>query len=469
MINVFIDREYELDFLEKKYASGKAELVIIYGRRGIGKTEMIREFIRGKKAYYFFVTMEDDKTLLKNFLMILGPPYDKLSIEDLGTFFEILGDLASRERLVCIFDEFQRLMNVYKGALSVIQRVWDEKLRATKIFLILVGSAVSVFERIGKSYESPIYGRRTGMLEIDELDYWASRMFFPRYDEESRLFAYSVLGGVPLYLSLFSDSKTVEENIKDQILSRGAPLYDEPEILLLQETRDPTTYMSILKAIAAGYTKFSEISDASGVEKNKLSKYLSVLIDRLKLVTRETPLMERRGSIYKIRNNFIRFWLKYVLPYKSLLELGEIEGVLKRIIKDKPRIISQVFESVVRQFLLRINNTELNGVPIKFDMIGKWWRKETEIDLVAVNKEEEIVYFIECKYTNKPVSRRTLINLIKKSEEFAWKKNTRKNIYIIFSKKGFTFEPEENVLLIDLNRMIKISEEKIRIRVKNKS
>ena len=307
------------------------------------------------------------------------------------------------------------------------------------------------------------------MLEIDELDYWASRMFFPRYDEESRLFAYSVLGGVPLYLSLFSDSKTVEENIKDQILSRGAPLYDEPEILLLQETRDPTTYMSILKAIAAGYMKFSEISDASGVEKNKLSKYLSVLIDRLKLVTRETPLMEQRGSIYKIRNNFIRFWLKYVLPYKSLLELGEIEGVLKRIIKDKPRIISQAFESVVRQFLLRINNTELNGVPIKFDMIGKWWRKETEIDLVAVNKEEEIVYFIECKYTNKPVSRRTLINLIKKSEEFAWKKNTRKNIYIIFSKKGFTFEPEENVLLIDLNRMIKISEEKIRIRVKNKS
>ncbi|RLE74368.1 MAG: ATP-binding protein, partial [Thermoprotei archaeon] len=180
---MFIDREYELDFLEKKWLSDKAELIIIYGRRGIGKTELIRQFIRGKKAYYFFVTTEDLRTLLKSFLRNLGSPYDKVSVESLESFFELLSDVASNERVIVIFDEFQRLIAVHKGALSLLQKVWDEKLSKTKVFLVLVGSAVSVLERIGKSYESPIYGRRTGMLEIKELDYWAARKFFPKYDE----------------------------------------------------------------------------------------------------------------------------------------------------------------------------------------------------------------------------------------------------------------------------------------------
>ncbi|MHA1617049.1 MAG: ATP-binding protein [Candidatus Njordarchaeales archaeon] len=462
---MFIDREYELDFLEERYRSGRAELIIIYGRRGIGKTEIVKQFIRGKKAYYFFVTLEDLGTLLEGFLGVLGPPYDKLSVRGLEDFFEVLGDLASGERVVFVFDEFQRLLEVYRGALSLLQKVWDEKLRRTKIFLILVGSAVSVFERIGKSYESPIYGRRTGMLEISEMDYWAARMFFPRYDEESRLFAYSVLGGVPLYLSLFSDSKTVEGNIVDQILSRGSALYDEPEMLLLQETRDPTTYMSILKAISLGYTRFSEISDASGVEKNKLSKYLNVLINRLKLVERETPIKERGRGIYKIRNNFIRFWLRYVLPNKSLLEIGEADPVLRRIIKEKHLIISHGFESVVKQFLLRINGSRIDNIPIRFDTIGRWWRRDIEIDLVAINEREKIAYFVECKYTNRPVSKKVLLDLMRKSEEFTWKKNVRKNIYMIFSKEGFSFPPEEDVILIDLTRMLKIANEIIKIRV----
>lgn len=462
---MFIDREYELDFLEKKWLSDKAELIIIYGRRGIGKTELIRQFIRGKKAYYFFVTTEDLRTLLKSFLRNLGSPYDKVSVESLESFFELLSDVASNERVIVIFDEFQRLIAVHKGALSLLQKVWDEKLSKTKVFLVLVGSAVSVLERIGKSYESPIYGRRTGMLEIKELDYWAARKFFPKYDELAKMYVYSVLGGVPLYLNLFDDTKSVEKNIEERILTRGSELYDEPEILLLQETREPAAYMSILRAIAMGYTRFSEISDVSGIEKNKLSKYLIVLIDRLKLVQREIPIKEKGRGIYKIRNNFIHFWFRYVLPNKSILELGNTQEVLKQIIAEKNLIISKAFEEIAKQFLLRINGSQINNIQIRFNIIGRWWKKDKEIDAIAINEKEKHVYFIECKFTDKPVTRKVLINLMKKSEEFEWKKSERQETYILFSKTSFTFEPEENVLLIDLKKMISTADKEIRIRV----
>ena len=465
MSRVFVDREYELDFLESRWLSSKAELIIIYGRRGIGKTELIKQFIRGKKAHYFFVTTEDLRTLLKSFLRSLGPPYDKVSIEDLERFYDLLSDIASDERVIIIFDEFQRLIAVHKGALSLLQKVWDEKLSKTKIFLILVGSAVSVLERIGKSYESPIYGRRTGMLEIKELDYWAARKFFPNYNEAARIYAYSVLGGVPLYLNLFDDTKPVEKNIEEHILTRGSELYDEPEILLLQETREPAAYMSILRAIAMGYTRFSEIADASGLERNKLSKYLITLIDRLKLVKREVPIKEKGRGIYKICNNFINFWFRYVLPNKSILELGNTGEVLKQIIAERNLFISKAFEEIAKQFLLRMNGAIIDSIQIRFNIIGRWWKKEKEIDIIAINEKEKHVYFVECKYTDKPVTRKTLINLIRKSEEFEWKKHERQETYILFSKAGFSFEPEENVLLIDLKKMISIADKEIQIRV----
>ena len=462
---MFIDREYELDFLESRWLSDRAELIIIYGRRGIGKTELIKQFIKGKIAHYFFVTTEDLRTLLKSFLQNLGSPYDKVSVENLESFYELIGDIASNKRVIIIFDEFQRLITVHKGALSLLQKVWDEKLSKTKVFLLLVGSAVSVLERIGKSYESPIYGRRTGMLEIKELDYWATRKFFPNYDESARLHAYSILGGVPLYLNLFDDTKPIEKNIEERILTRGSELYDEPEILLLQETREPAAYMSILRAIAMGYTRFSEISDISGLEKNKLSKYLITLIDRLKLVERERPIKEKGRGIYKIRNNFIKFWFRYVLPNKSVLELGNTREVLKQIIAEKNLFISKAFEEIAKQFLLRVNGTRIDDIEIRFNIIGRWWKKEKEIDIIAINEKEKHVYFVECKYTDKPVTRKTLINLMRKSEEFTWKKEERQETYILFSKAGFSFEPEENTLLIDLKKMINIADKEIQIRI----
>ena len=364
---MFIDRELELDFLEGRWLSDKAELIIIYGRRGIGKTELIKQFIKRKNAHYFFVTTEDLRTLLKSFLRVLGPPYDKVSVENLESFYELIGDLALNERVIIIFDEFQRLISVHKGALSLLQKVWDEKLSKTKVFLLLVGSAVSVLEHIGKSYESPLYGRRTGMLEIKELDYWAARKFFPNYDEFARLHAYSILGGVPLYLNLFNDAESIEKNIEKHILTRGSELYDEPEILLLQETREPATYMSILRAIAMGHTRFSEISDASGLEKNKLTKYLTTLIDRLKLVEREIPIKEKGRGVYKISNNFIKFWFRYVLPNKSILELGNTREVLKQVLAEKNIFISKTFEEIAKQFLLRMNGLKIDGIKIQFN------------------------------------------------------------------------------------------------------
>ncbi|RLI19314.1 ATP-binding protein [Candidatus Bathyarchaeota archaeon] len=461
----FVDRETELSFLKRRWQSGKAELIIIYGRRGIGKTEIIKKFLEDKEGYYFYVTAEDINTLLEGFLWVLGKPYSLMKIDRLEDFYLLLSEIAKDKRIVIVFDEFQRLIDAYKGALSVLQKIWDEKLKHTNIFLILVGSAVSVFERIGKSYESPIYGRRTGMMEIKELDYWASRLFFKNYSEYDRIFAYAILGGTPLYLSKFDADKPIEENIEEKILMKGSDLYEEPEILLLQETRDPSTYMSILKTIAMGKTRFSEIADASGLEREKLPKYLNVLMNRLKLVERIQPIEEKGRSIYRITSNFIYFWFKYVLPNKSLLELGKTQIVLEQILAERDLYISHIFEDIVKQFLMRLNGSVLDGIPIEFHRIGKWWKGEKEIDLVAINEKQKIVYFVECKWSKNPLKKREFYDLITKAEEFRWKKRERQEVYIFFSRSGFEFEPEENTILIDLNKMAIIAKSQFKIRI----
>ncbi|MEX2689956.1 MAG: ATP-binding protein [Candidatus Njordarchaeum guaymaensis] len=462
---VFIDRENELNFLEQKWKSSKSELVIIYGRRGIGKTELIKRFMQGKNSYYFFVTTEDIETLLESFMSALGPPYKGIKPRNLEEFFNILGDLSEKEKLAIIFDEFQRLTEVYKGALSLLQKVWDEKLSKTKIFVILVGSSVSVLERIGKSYDSPLYGRRTGMLEIKELDYWAFRKYFRGYSEEDKIRTYTILGGTPLYMSKFDDNLSLKENISSKILEKGSELYDEPEILLLQETRDPAPYMSILRAIAKGHNRFSEISDISGIERHKLPKYLDVLMSKLRLVERIYPIEEKGRGLYYIKDNFLRFWFRYILPHKFMLELGKKDETLEIIMREIDNLASKAFEEISEQFLLRINGLKIDGHTIKFNKIGRWWKKEKEIDLIAINELEKKVYFIECKYASKPVRKSVLFDLTKKVDEFKWKKNERDEIYVIFSKSGFTFEGDENTILLDLESMVRFVEKNIKIQV----
>ncbi|MDI3476406.1 MAG: uncharacterized protein PWQ95_2134, partial [Thermococcaceae archaeon] len=249
LMSKFIDREEELNFLRERYNSGKAELIIIYGRRRIGKTYLLRKFL--EEAGGIYLLAEENETNLEDFSLRLADYFNdpflrENPIRSWGAFFTYLAG-KSTERLVVVIDEVQYLVRADKGFLSTLQKYWDLHLSNTKIMLILCGSLVSFMEGM-LSAKSPIYGRRTGAWKVEEMDFFDALDFHP-IDLETAVKAYSVFGGVPQYWADYDPNKDFWDNIRALLLSKGAKYYDEPKYLLKEELRDVSRYFSILRAI----------------------------------------------------------------------------------------------------------------------------------------------------------------------------------------------------------------------------
>lgn len=398
----FVDRERELAFLEERYASGDAELLIIYGRRRIGKTELLLHFVRDKEHVYFLASQKPYRDNLRELQRMMGDFLgDRLfSRIDFGDIDELLIEFSKRvhgKRVVLIIDEFPYLIERYKPVLSLIQRAWDLELSKSDLMLILCGSSVSSMETEVISYKSPLYGRRTGQWKVSELPFWSLREFFPSYSTEELVKVYGVLGGIPAYLLRFDPEKSFDENVVKRVLSKGAFLYEEAEILLKEEVREPANYFAILQAVASGRSRFGEIVNATGLEKSLVSKYLNVL-EKLGMVEREVPVTASRKEAlkrgrYSITDNYLAFWFRYVLPNRSYLEAGMGEEVWERSREDFKEYMGGVFERLLRKPEVF---TKLTG--FGFTRIGRWWRKGEEIDLVALNERERKVLFVEVKW-----------------------------------------------------------------------
>lgn len=447
MMNIFINRERELQFLEERYLSNRAELIIIYGRRRVGKTFLLRKFLEGKKGVYFVVSrlgniLQDFSEAIADQLGVYPPMF--LSYKDL---FRYMAQESSRERTIFIVDEFQRLAESDPSFLMELQSAWDNFLRNSNIFLVLSGSSIGVIEKTALSSSSPIFGRRTGQLKLKPFTFKCAKEFMKSWPCEDKIRAYSVYGGTPAYLSHIDTSKTLIDNIKRNILEPSGPLHEEPYFLLSTETREPLRYMAILEAMASGATTLGEIASKSGISTNELPRYVRTLEALLDLVEKRYPLLEegRRGrAIYIIKDNFIRFWFKFVRPNLYILELGEVERIAQRVKENLDQYVSQVFEEIAFEHFS-------HTVPAI--RIGKWWKGETEIDGVAIDEKTKTAYFMEAKWTNKPVDKQVLRQLEAKAQEFDWKKNERKEVYYIYSRSGFTFTPDPDTQLVTLEEM----------------
>lgn len=398
----FVDRERELAFLEERYALGDAELLIIYGRRRIGKTELLLHFVRDKGHVYFLASEKPYRDNLRELQRMMGDFLgDRLfSRIEFGDIDELLIEFSKRvkgRRVVLIIDEFPYLIERYKPVLSLIQRAWDLELSKSDLMLILCGSSVSSMETEVISYKSPLYGRRTGQWKVGELPFWSLREFFPSYSTEELVKVYGVLGGIPAYLLRFDPEKSFDENVVERVLSKGAFLYEEAEILLKEEVREPANYFAILQAVASGRSRFGEIVNATGLEKSLVSKYLNVL-EKLGMVEREVPVTASRKEAlkrgrYSITDNYLAFWFRYVLPNRSYLEAGMGEEVWERSREDFKEYMGGVFERLLRKPEVF---TKLTG--FGFTRIGRWWHRGEEIDLVALNERERKVLFVEVKW-----------------------------------------------------------------------
>ena len=445
----FIDREAELEFLEKKFNSSGAQFVVIYGRRRVGKTELIKQFCKEKNSLYF---LADKRGTLLNVERFAQKAADQLSdvvpkAENFYDFFRYLIQRAASERVVIVIDEFSYLMERDNTISSVFQVIWDEYLKDENVMLILCGSSVSMMVEGVLSQKAPLYGRRTGQWKLDPLKIHNAWEFHRDIGAERAVEFYSVTGGVPLYILEFDAEKDVFENIREHILTKGEFLYDEAETLLKEELRTYYLYLSIFEAIAMGKTRIVEIADYSKIAQKDLPKYLTTLM-KLELVGKEHPVTEKEQSKktrYFVKDNFFRFYFKYIHPNKTEIESGNPDKVISVIKRDFGSYVGKSFENIVYESLVRLNS--LGRLPFGFTRIGRMWGKipgkpkgenTYEIDLVALNDATKEILFAECKWTNRKTDADVLETLTEKSMFVKWNNAERKEYFAVFSKSGFT-------------------------------
>ena len=439
---MFIGRERELNTLDNLYKSNKFEFAVIYGRRRVGKTALINEFIDDKKAIYFMGVESNAKQNLENFsksIMEFSSGFEtESSFLSFQAALEYVFKLAEKKRIILAIDEYPYVARSSKSLASTLQLLIDKYKDTSKLMLILCGSSMSYMEDHVLAYKAPLYGRRTAQIKLLPFDFEETCAYFKNLSDEDKAIIYGVAGGTPQYLLQMSDKLSIEDNIKNTYLNPTSFLYEEPTNLLKQEVREPAIYTAIITAIATGSSRMSEISSKVGEDTNVCTNYIKNLIN-LGIVQKETPYGEKtsRKSIYSIEDNMFRFWYRFVTPNNSIIARGAADLVYKRIEPQLSDYMGKVFEEICKQYLWK---QLLSGnCPVEFNSLGRWWgndareKAQAEIDIMG-EQDKNTALFAECKWTNEKVDLGVLETLVKRSELF----NYKTKHYYLFSKSGFT-------------------------------
>ena len=442
----FVDREQEMATLQSEYDRDGSALVVLYGRRRVGKTTLISEFIKNKKALFFLASEESES---QNRLAFQEKAADFLNsnllknveVKSWDVLFRAIMDSHFDSKPVIVLDEFQYLGKSNPAFPSVFQRIWEEILKDRQVMVILCGSLISMMQSQTLAYDSPLYGRRTAQIRLKQIPFAYYHQFFPDKSRKELIEMYAVTGGVPKYIELFSQSKDIYSAIEKCVLNRSGYLYDEPHFLLQQEVSEVGSYFSIIKAIAAGNTKLSAIAGVLEVKSTSLTKYLKTLMD-LDILEREVPVTEdspekSKKGLYKIKDNYLRFWFAFVYPNMSFIESGHGRIVMDKIRKSLVRNhIAFVYEDICRERMWEIN---AEGVwPFYFSKLGRYWDSKEEIDIAAIDPDGKNLILGECKYWQEPVGVSVLRELEAKAKTVSWEKEKRKTWFVLFSVNGFT-------------------------------
>jgi AAA+ ATPase superfamily predicted ATPase len=460
---MFIGREQELRFFEEKYNSPGGQMVVLYGRRRIGKTELLHKFCENKPRVFYSCREISDLEQLKAFserMFRAGSPAAKYTsvFENWELAFKSLLELPmENKKKLLVIDEFPYMCKDNPSIPSILQILWDETLKNENIMIIICGSAISFIEKKVLSEKSPLYGRATGIYKMNELPFYDAIKFFPEYSDEDKMLAYSVLGGIPHYLRQFDPKRSLRDNIIRNVLEKGCVLYSEVEFLIRQELREPAMYNTIIEAVALGNTALNDIHTKTQLDKVKISVYLKNLME-LQIIEREFSVLSgvkeqatsTRG-LYRITDNFFRFWFSFVFTNLSDLETGDAEGVYTHEVAPQLNdFASPVFETVCREFIR--NKNQMGELSFRAAKLGRWWGKlnkilptevgksmpiavNSEIDILAVDSKSKNYLLGECKFRNSVFDMQDYKNLKAKSSFIKHKADIQ---YALFSKTGFT-------------------------------
>lgn len=444
----FIDREKELAALKREYDRRGSSLVVIYGRRRVGKTALISEFIKDRPSIYFLATQESETQNLRAFQACVGQYLQGDLLKDVSlnsweSAFRFLMENTGDGKLILVIDEFQYLGKADPAFPSVFQRIWDEQLKDRDVMVILCGSLISMMESQTLSYSSPLYGRRTAQIKLRQIPFRYYRDFFSDKSLKELVEFFAVTGGVPRYIEAFSGYEDVLDGIAANILDRTSFLYEEPYFLLQQEVDEIGSYFSLIRSIASGNHRLSSMASALETKSTSLTRYLKTLIG-LDILEREVPVTENdpeksKKGLYKIKDNYLSFWFRFVYPYRSYIESGHTDLVMDRI-RDNfiDNHVSYVYEDICRE---RIWELAVNVYPdMHISKVGRYWDRDTEIDIVALDPEGRDIIFGECKYWKGPVGLNILMELREKASHVQWNLGNRREHFMLFSINGFTDE-----------------------------
>lgn len=456
---MFFGRDRELNKLNTLYQSGQFEFAVFYGRRRVGKTTLLREFMKEKRGIYYMAVEGTSKENLSGLSAALFTQNHLMAYQaafrDYEMLLQYIDTLAvTGERLVIAIDEYPYLAAAYPAISSMLQKHIDQVWKDSSLFLILCGSSMSFMEEQVLGYKSPLYGRRTAQFKIQPFTFWEAKEMLADFTVWEQAELYGVTGGIPEYLSRMNPSVGADENIMTLFFDESGRLFEEPINLMKQELREPMTYHSIIAAVASGASRLNEIATRTGLETSGCSNQLSSLIS-LQIIKKETPVTEpvnSRRTLYRLEDSMYLFWYRFVRPNSSSIMCGVGREVYEAIVAPQMNdFMGAIFERICQQYLFLPE--VYRSLPFVIGEVGRWWgnnareKRQEEIDLMAITDNQAL--FGECKWRNEKVSRQVVEKLLERGELFQYPEK----YYYLFSKTGFQ---EEARLLAQRNKRIRL-------------
>jgi AAA+ ATPase superfamily predicted ATPase len=462
----FVGRSRELEVLDNLWESSKARLLILYGRRRVGKTRLLTHWLEQHegKGHYWVAEPASALTQLRSFSQALMsfidpeaevPPDFTFSSWELA--FRQLARHAQERRFAIFIDEVTYLIDVNPDFVGTLQKAWDNWLSDSNLMLVLSGSQMGLMRRHLLDYEAPLHGRATAQVQLPPLPYGTTKDYFPSYSASERVTLYAMWGGVPAYWERLDADQSVIENLRRNILPAHAWMVDESRILLQDFITDLHNYVGIMRAIADGEQAISQISQRTGLTSGKASFYLSVLRDT-GFVVRDVPITQRdtdsRRGRYYVTDPYLRFFYRFLSAYQSKLALGKTEKMLELIRDGLPAFIeASTWQELCREWLLLASDR--GSIPVPVEDVGSEWAKSYTVDVVGISKVQDSLVLGDCYWQDKPMDLEAVRELVKNTSAIIPKKGKAWSVYyVIFSACGWTNEAraEAEQLVADAGR-----------------